>query len=393
MILKNFEVRTIHRSHTLKLMPFILLVLVMAGSTPNLGNDARSLLFLDDEAGYLSRIESMRNEQGLYRDRRSDPTVISTAATGLGVLALAEASSRGLRDQDATKTMVRSAFRQTVKSNSERNRGWLSHFTDASGIPKSSSEVSTIDTAIFYAGLLQASRLLKDHILETEICLELARIDLPFVMRDGVFLHGFFWREADMGSAGGETQSSQNGDASEPQFILHRWNDSSEGVILYHLFGLPFPMQITRIDYPLFVYAYPLCFFDDPVYDRFLQDAIENQIARLGYWGVTATDGPKGYVTLDCDVISPVLIGGIATRYPHYLESLSALKIQAATGSMHLPTGWTSSDDLTIDLSSAYILFSRWSRQRLDIQDSRNTDLQNMPSAPPKEVAVEATAS
>lgn len=335
----------------------------------NSGADGQSLLFLGDESAYLRRIETLRNENGLYLDRRSDPSIVSTAATGLGVLAMAEATSRGLCDVDASKIKARQAFEKTVSSNLRRNRGWLSHFTDANGAPKNSSEVSTIDTAIFYSGLLQASRLLKDSALESDILESLGRIDIQFVIRSGVFLHGFYWNMASEPTSDATVASDPSDELEKPEFIPHMWNDSSEGVILYHLFGLPFPMQITRKDYPLFVYAYPLCFFDNPTYDRFLQDAIEGQIARLGYWGVTATDGPKGYVTTDNDVISPVLIGGIATKYPQYLEPLKSIKIEAASGSMHLPSGWVSSDDLTIDLSSAYILYSRWSRQSIDSQE------------------------
>ncbi len=359
----------------------------------NAGDEGQSLLFLGDESAYLSRIENLRNEKGLYLDRRSDPSIVSTAATGLGVLASAEAASRGLRDIDATKKIARTAFEQTVNSNCKRNRGWLSHFTDAHGVPRNSSEVSTIDTAIFYSGLLQASRLLKDQALESEILESLGRIDTQLVIRNGVFLHGFYWSEANVKNSDAATPLEMNDPATDPQFIPHLWNDSSEGVILYHLFNLPFPMHITRTDYPLFVYAYPLCFFDDPVYDQFLQEAIEGQIARLGYWGVTATDGPKGYVTTDSDVISPVLIGGIATKYPKYLEPLKSIKIEATSGSMHLPSGWTSNDDLTIDLSSAYILFSRWSRQRIDLQDSLRKLREKMPEQSPEIEKVEAIST
>jgi hypothetical protein len=274
----------------------------------------------------------------------------------------------------------------------ERNRGWLSHFTDASGVPKTSSEVSTIDTAIFYSGLLQASRLLSDHKLEADIRDSLSRIDIQFVLRNGIFLHGFYWLAPSVPHKDDTKLGDANDRSLNPQFIPHLWNDSSEGVILYHLFGMPFPMQITRKDYPLFAYAYPLCFFDDPVYDRFLQEAIEGQIARLGYWGVTATDGPTGYVTVDSDVISPVLIGGIATRYPKYLEPLKSIKIEAASGSMHVPSGWKSSDDLTIDLSSAYILFSRWSRQPADVA-SPTSLREEQPLETQQNVSVEAIST
>jgi hypothetical protein len=311
-----------------------------------------AMFFGGNESAYLDRIENLRNESGLFADRLSDRSTISTAATGLGLLALAEGASRGLRDRAEVATLVRSALVQTVQSNPARNRGWLSHFTESDGTPKHSSEVSTIDTAIFYSGLLQAARLLDDEGLQNSIRSSLNQVDTELVMRDGVFLHGFNWR-LDAG------ESSEH-----REFIPYKWNDSSEGAILYRLFDLPFPLQIRRTDYPLFVYAYPLCFFDDPTYESLLQQAIEEQIARFGYWGVTSTDGPEGYVTLDRYVISPVLIGGIATKFPQYLDSLKSLMIQPSAVSMHLPTGWTDSDDLTIDLASAYILYSRWTREK-----------------------------
>jgi hypothetical protein len=48
-----------------------------------------------------------------------------------------------------------------------------------------------------------------------------------------------------------------------------------------------------------------------------------------------------------------------------YLEALKSLVIQVSAVSMHLPTGWIDNDDLTIDLASAYILFSKFSREAM----------------------------
>jgi len=324
-----------------------------------------TFLFSGPESTYLDRVDTLRDSKGLFLDRRSDPTTVSAAATGFGVLALAEGVSRGVRDREETLRIAQAAFDRTLAANPKRNRGWLSHFTDTEGAPKPSSEVSTIDTAIFYFGLLRASELLQATELEAQVRTSLSQIDLQFVMRDGAFLHGFHWASEGphvLTSVG----NSRNLILDEtPQFIPYKWNDSSEGAILYRLFDLPFPMQIRRTDYPLFVYAYPLCFYEDPVYDNLLQEAIDAQINLYGYWGVTSTNGPQGYVILDRNVISPVLIGGIATKYPKYLEALKSLVIQVSAVSMHLPTGWIDNDDLTIDLASAYILFSRFSRESM----------------------------
>ena len=122
-----------------------------------------SLLLKGNESAYLTRVDNLHNENGLFADRQSNHAIVSTAATGLGVLALAEGVSRGLRDRNQVMMLARSAFHQTVDANPRRNRGWLSHFSDANGLPKSTLEVSTIDTAIFYSGLLEAATLLKDQ--------------------------------------------------------------------------------------------------------------------------------------------------------------------------------------------------------------------------------------
>jgi len=324
-----------------------------------------TFLFSGSESVYLDRIDTLRDSKGLFLDRRSDPTTVSAAATGFGVLALAEGSSRGLRNREDTLEIARIAFERTVNANPKKNRGWLSHFTDSEGAPKPYSEVSTIDTAIFYFGMLRTAELLKAPEFEAQVRLSLNQIDTNFVLRDGYFIHGFHWTNEGsqrLIGAGGNRSSFVE---ETPQFIPYMWNDSSEGAILYRLFDLPFQIQIRRTDYPLFVYAYPLCFFNDPVYETLLREAIEAQINLYGYWGVTSTNGPQGYVILDRNVISPVLIGGIATKYPVYLEALKSLVIQVSAVSMHLPTGWIDNDDLTIDLASAYILFSKFSREAM----------------------------
>jgi len=324
-----------------------------------------TFLFSGSESVYLDRIDTLRDSKGLFLDRRSDPTTVSAAATGFGVLALAEGSSRGLRNREDTLEITRIAFERTVNANPKKNRGWLSHFTDSEGAPKPYSEVSTIDTAIFYFGMLRAAELLNAPEFQVQVRLSLSQIDTDFVLRDGYFIHGFHWTNEGsqrLIGAGGNRSSFVE---ETPQFIPYMWNDSSEGAILYRLFDLPFQIQIRRTDYPLFVYAYPLCFYDDPVYETLLREAIEAQINLYGYWGVTSTNGPQGYVILDRNVISPVLIGGIATKYPVYLEALKSLVIQVSAVSMHLPTGWIDNDDLTIDLASAYILFSKFSREAM----------------------------
>ncbi len=242
---------------------------------------AVSSLFLTNESAYLDRVDGLRHPDGLFLDRSSDQGTVSSAATGFGVLALAKGASRGLRSPEEVSKIARIAFEKTTQANPARNRGWLAHFTDPKGNPKPTSEISTIDTAIFYAGMLKAANLLRDEELLKDVQKSLDAVDRDFMLRDGVFLHGFFWR--DKPAVDPITESSL--DPAVPEVIPYRWNDSSEGLILYKLFDLPFPLEVKRLDYPLFVYAYPLVFFDVPEYEEYLESAIREQIDKYGYWG------------------------------------------------------------------------------------------------------------
>jgi hypothetical protein len=311
---------------------------------------AISIMFTPAEDALLTRIEKNLVPNGMFLDRTSDPETISSAATGMGSLAMAYGAERGFRSPVEVRRLIRSGFENTINANPSRNRGWLSHFTDRQGVPKKGSEVSTIDTALFYFGILRASQILHDIELTNLVTTKLKEIDVQFVMRDKIFIHGFRWDET-------STEPAAN---AQPIFINYLWNDSSEGVILYKLFNLDFKFAIRRVDYPLFVYSYPLCFFEDNTYMDLLQEAVDYQIAKYGYSGVTATDGPHGYTIYDQNLISPLLLSAVGVQFPQALKTLKQFSIDPSVGSYYIPSGWVNRDDLTIDLSCAYILLAQW---------------------------------
>ena len=300
------------------------------------------------EPELVQRIDTLQLENGLFLDRSSAPNTVSSAATGLGSYALAIAAQRGLVDKERVVHRLRSAVQITLAANPSRNRGWLSHFTDASGYPKDWSEVSTIDTALFYLGVHNAARVLELPDLMRTIEHARHKIDLPFVLRDGRFLHGFTWQKNHIGT--------------DPDFIPHLWNDSSEGMLLYKLFEQEFRYEIRRVDYPLFVYLYPLMFFEDADYLSLAGEAIEYQMKKLGHTGVTATDGPAGYTIADDQLISPLLLSAIGPRFPSAVETIQKYSLDPMVAAYYIPSGWTNTDDLTIDLASAYILIATWHR-------------------------------
>lgn len=297
----------------------------------------------------VERIERLQLQNGMFLDRTSDRTTVSSAATGMGSYALAYAATRGLADGAEVAQRLELAFQITTQANPARNHGWLAHFTDTNGNPKPFSEISTIDTALFYMGMQKAAELLNLPHLQQRIEHELGKIDTSFVLRDGKFLHGFYWPEG-----------NNTSDDAQPDFIRHRWADSSEGVILYKLFNIEFEFEIRRVDYPLFVYLYPLMFFEDERYIRLLSEAVDFQIAEYGYSGVTATDGPHGYTIHDRNLISPLLLSAVGSRFPAALETLQKYSLDPAIAAYYIPSGWVNSDDLTIDLASAYVMLVQW---------------------------------
>ncbi len=158
------------------------------------------------------------------------------------------------------------------------------------------------------------------------------------VLRDGYFNHGFYWHN------------------DEQRFLHYLWNDTSEGVMLYKLFDMPFEPRIVRHDYPLFAYYYPLCFFDLPRYERLLHDAVTYQFGRYGYTGITAGDGPHGYQADDPTLISPLTLFALSAIFPEARSTLAKYAVDQMVPAYHVGSGWTASDRVTIDYGSAYIL-------------------------------------
>jgi len=293
------------------------------------------------DEGFKQVFEELKLPNGLVLDRRSDRNTVSCAATGFTAYSLALMSSRGSLSRDEALDFVRRGFHVTLDAMPERNRGWLYHFTDAAGVAKPWSEVSTIDSAIFYFGMLRAAETLQDGEFLGEVRLAIARVDQGFLMRDGYFLHGLRWR----------------GD--EPHFIPHVWNDSSEGILIYRLFGQPFEPQVVRHDYPLFVYYYPLCFFDEPAYAEHLREAIHYQVQHYGYTGVTAGDGPQGYVAHDPQLISPLALFALSGLFAEARATLAEYGVDHMVPAYHVGSHWAAPDRVTIDYASAYILLVR----------------------------------
>ena len=320
------------------------------------------------------RLDRVRLENGLALDRASDPDRVSVA--GCGFLAAVDAVVFP-GDPAATAARLHRSLDLLIDGNlvdgADLNGGWFSHFVSPDGQPLDDSEVSTIDTALLLAGHLMAAEHLKDagggHSYAGRVREAIAMCDLRYVVRDGLISHGFTWP----GGFGG----------GEPTPIKWLWDDTSEGSLLYWLFGQRllteghrgdwWDPKITRTDYPLFVYVYPLC-FDWPGmapevtlqrerWRAWLFEALEHQWREHRVVGLTATDGPDGYSVDSPTLVAPVLLSALAAdpELPHIDRTLAKLPPEVDPLAMNydLERDWSSDDVLSIDLGSALLAWHR----------------------------------
>jgi hypothetical protein len=297
-----------------------------------------------EETPLVNYFFECRTTTGLVLDRDSRNDFVSCAATGFGMNAWAIAAQENRIDKKTAILYIQTAFETTVSRNPQKNRGWLYHFTNLDGTPKQfrrgESEVSSIDTVLFYLNAEQAARRLDAKDLSKRIAEEKVKIDVSWMMRGGYISHGFRW----------------NGEKCE--WINDIWDENSEGVLAYRFFNIPFKPKRIRYDLPLFTYFYPVCFFDDPVYVADLQKAVEYQRKNYGYWGWTACDGPDGYQSHDRKVISPIAIWGLERFVNDGDEELKRWNVSKTTCGYHVEKKWASRDRLAIDYGSCLVLRS-----------------------------------
>ncbi len=254
---------------------------------------------------------------GLVKDSSRPGAPASTAAVGFGLAVLCIGDSRGWIEKGqayerALKTLV--TFRDKIPN----EHGFFYHFLDMrTGARVWSSELSSIDTALFLAGALFAGEYFKGTEVETAANQIYERVDWPWMM-NGKKVLCMGWRP-------------------EEGFLPYYWDSYSEAMILYALaigsstHPIPpgswdeweRPMDAYK-NYKLvycptgsiFTYQYSHAWIDF----RSLRDAkdgtdyyrnsvnavganrefcVDNSSAHKTYgedcWGLTACIGPKGY--------------------------------------------------------------------------------------------------
>ena len=286
------------------------------------------------EDHFIEYFKTNRSDTGLVYDRQSNSNICSIATLGFDMDVQAISATKHLISFDEAKKRINNTL-SIVTIRKDGNRGWLYHFIHPNGTPIVGSEVSTIDTAIFYAGALQASLRLHDKILEQKVRDLIGQIDIQWMIKNSPsgkrLCHGLRY----------------TGD-----FIPCELDEYNEGIIAYHIFNVPFKPTKIRFDLPLFVYYYPLCFIhDDPKLKIYLQLAIAWQKEHYGYVGVTATDTEYGYSSLAIGYVSPVALYCVGEPIPYDLP--------ATLHSYCIKTKWESSDRIGIDEGAAVLMKNR----------------------------------
>ncbi len=284
---------------------------------------------------------------GLVADKTAPNWPSSIAATGLALSSYPVAVERGLMTQEMALKRTLTTLRffrdspQGTEPDATGYRGFYYHFLDMhSGRRAWQCELSTVDSALLFAGMLTAAAYFNDDTAPQKEVRDLARFlyqraDWP-------------WAQADDGTIG-------HGWHPESGFIPHRWQGYDEGLLLYVLaLGSPtHPLPPAAyaawastyewkhcydLDYlycgPLFTHQLSQVWLDlRGVQDAFMRDkgidyfensrratliqqryAIDNPLGFTGYgdhcWGITASDGP-GPLT--------VQIGGVERRFHDYI--------------------------------------------------------------------------
>ncbi|MBN2453142.1 MAG: hypothetical protein JXB40_02620 [Candidatus Omnitrophica bacterium] len=310
--------------------------------------------FLDkieyDSILYFAEEANPRN--GLIKDSSRPGAPCSVAAVGFGLAAMCIGNSRGWIDYDKAYERVLKTLK-TFRDNVPNEHGFFYHFLDMrTGSRTWSSELSSIDTALFLAGALFAGEYFKGTEIDS-IAQELyRRVEWPWMM-NGRPVMCMGWKP-------------------ESGFLWYYWDSYNEAIILYALaIGSPtYPISKeawlawkrpvgTYKDYKLvycstgslFTYQYSHVWIDfRNIYDgdiNYFENSVNATKANRQFcidessvystygensWGLTACIGPDGYKSygakpgeaLNDGTIAPC---GMASSFVFdWQESLKGLK-------------------------------------------------------------------
>jgi len=359
--------------------------------------DARLLDDLE-RAGCLFFWENGDDATGLVRDRSladgpDERLEASIAATGFGLTALAIADERAfLPGKDLSGRVLKTL--RYLHEKLPHEHGFFFHFVDwRTGEREWKCELSSIDTAILLCGVLTAGEHFKDAEIRDLARKIYERVDWQWMM------------------AGGATLS--HGWTPEGGFLKNRWDAYCEHLMLY-LLALGSPAHAIQPDAwdawkrprheheglayigseaPLFVHQISHAWFDfrgrRDAYADYFENSVLATRAHLRFclglksrfpgfsedlWGITASDGPKGYMVwggppemgpLDGSVVPCAAAGSLPFLPKECLRTLQHQRKQFGeriwkrygfADAFHPQTGWVAADVIGIDVGISVLM-------------------------------------
>ena len=266
--------------------------------------------------------------------------IASSGATGFGLTALSIAAERGWIKEGEARERVRATLDFFARRASHKN-GWFYHWMDLeTGERRWQSEISSIDTALFLAGVLTARQRFRADREIVRLATQIyERVDFKWMQGEGSLLLSHGWRP-------------------ETGFLKPLWDTYSEQTILYLLaIGSPtHPISpqawrmwrrnwITYAGYtyisgapPLFIHQYSHAWVDyrnrrekDGPRINYFENSVKATRAHRAFcidlgrefpayseniWGITASDSAKGYVAWGGPPRDPAIDGTVVPCAP-----------------------------------------------------------------------------
>lgn len=262
-------------------------------------------------------------ENGLTKDRgrnfqsSEEQTVASVAAVGFALTAYVIGAERGWVSREEALARTRTTLK-TFESGPVRNiHGFFPHFVDLfSGEDTPGTEISTIDTALFLAGMITAMEYFHDPEVNQRSRVIFDRVDWRWGRHNHEYFvsHGLDAQGHFLGSEWGSTTeglliyllamgSTTHPLSAESWYALHRPVDAYDG----YRFVVEYPFQT------LFPYRYPDLWYDfrgrtDRKGIDYFENTTRSALAMRAYcireasrfpksygpdlWGVSPADGP-----------------------------------------------------------------------------------------------------
>jgi len=278
--------------------------------------ERRSVLYFWNESDPSTGLVLDRASADGGRAKGPSRDIASLAATGFGLTAICIGAEHGWLPRDQARTRVRITL-EFFASKAYQEHGWFFHWMDVStGERKWDSEMSSVDTAFFVAGVLTASQYFHDPEITRLAKIIYERVDFAWMLDSDTLLLSHGWVRG-------------------KGFLKYKWDVFSELPLLY-LLAIGSPTHPIPADSwyawlrplysygpyhfisggPLFTQQYSQAWVDfrnrrDRGFVDFYQNAISATRANRLYclnlektfplsfgpeiWGITASDSPKGY--------------------------------------------------------------------------------------------------